>query len=296
MARRLRLHVPDGCYHVTLRGNHREPIFFERSDRALLDYVVGDTVSATGLRIHAYCWMTNHLHMLAQVADEPLGRSILRIASLYARKVQRRFETTGHLFERRYRCVIVDADRYLQAVVRYIHLNPVDARLVADPADYPWSSHRNYLGRAGAPWVTTEFTLGRLGSTREESLAAYRKLMRMDTDGAASATLPVNRKFHGVLGDDDFAKRIAAQAVRPLPSRSLDELMVACTARFGLSEDQLASPSKARPLSLARAWLAHEVVAEKVTSISALARRLGRSEAALRQLLARHPQRPEGPG
>lgn len=293
MARRLRLHVPGGCYHVTLRGNHREPIFFEQSDRALLNCVVGDTVAATGLRIHAYCWMTNHLHMLAQVADEPLGRSILRIASLYARKVQRRFKTTGHLFERRYHCAIVDADRYLQAVVRYIHLNPVEARLVADPADYPWSSHRNYLGRAGAPWVTTAFTLGRLGDTRQASIAAYRELMHMDPGDAPCVALPVNRRFHGVLGDDDFAQRIGAQAVRPLPSRSLDELMVECAARFGVNEDQLASPSKARPLPGVRAWLARQVVAEKVTSLSALARRLGRSEAALRQLLARRARRPE---
>ena len=90
--------------------------------------------------------MSNHLHLALQVADAPLGPIVRRIAGVYARRIQQRLPTTGHLFERRYRSVLVDADTHLLRLVRYIHLNPLRAGLVADPADYPWSGHRAYLG------------------------------------------------------------------------------------------------------------------------------------------------------
>ena len=75
MARRLRLHVPGGFYHVTLRGNHRQPIFFSAADRELLDRIVGDAVARSGARIHAYCWMTNHVHMVIQAGAEHRSRT-----------------------------------------------------------------------------------------------------------------------------------------------------------------------------------------------------------------------------
>jgi REP element-mobilizing transposase RayT len=125
MARRLRLHVPGGFYHVTLRGNHQQPIFFAATDRDLLNRIVAEAIAELRARIHAFCWMTNHVHLLVQVSDEPLGRLMHRIASKYARTVQARIATTGHLFERRYHAALVDTDRYLIAVLRYIHLNPV---------------------------------------------------------------------------------------------------------------------------------------------------------------------------
>ena len=81
------------------------------------------------MRVHAYCLMTNHVHLAIQVADVPLGRAMMRIASRYARDIQRSLHTTSHFFERRYRALLVDADEYLLTLVRYIHLNPVRARI-----------------------------------------------------------------------------------------------------------------------------------------------------------------------
>ena len=146
MARRLRLHVPGGFYHVTLRGNHRAPIFFRSADRDLWERFLADSLERFGARLHAYCWMTNHVHMVIQVSEFPLGRIILRTASAYARTVQLRLETTGHLFERRYHAVLVDADAYLLTLLRYIHLNPVNGGLTRDPDAYRWSSHHAYTG------------------------------------------------------------------------------------------------------------------------------------------------------
>lgn len=109
MPRRPRLHVPGGFCHVTLRSNHRRDIFFRPEDRQQLDTIAGEVIERFKSRLHAYCWMTNDIHALVQVRDTPLGTLIRRIAGRYARTVQRRFQTTGHLFERRYPALLVDA-------------------------------------------------------------------------------------------------------------------------------------------------------------------------------------------
>lgn len=159
MPRKPRLHVPGGVYHVILRGNHQEALFATAGDRVYLNTLVEDVVQRFGLRVYAYCWMTNHLHLAVRAGDVPLGRPMQRLARAYSRHVHRNTGRLGHLFERRYRSILVDADRYLLALVRYIHLNPVVAGMAAEPAKYPWSSHRDYLGRQTVPWVDTAFVL-----------------------------------------------------------------------------------------------------------------------------------------
>ena len=146
MPRLPRLHVAGGFYHVTLRGNHREPLFGSDSDRRVLNSIVAESIERDRARVHIVCWMTNHLHLLMQVADAPLGKVMQRIAMRYSRYRHRRLKTTGHLFERRYQAKLVDMDSYAIALLRYIHLNPVVASIVPDPAEYPWSSYRAYLG------------------------------------------------------------------------------------------------------------------------------------------------------
>jgi len=164
MARPPRLHLPGGFYHVTLRGNHRQAIFYRESDRAALEAIVADTLSRLAAHVHAYCWMTNHIHMLIQISDVPLWRVMLRIAGKYARAVQAAMQTTGHLFEKRYHAVLVDSEAYLLTLIRYLHLNPVSAALVGKPGDYSWSSHHEYLGTRAHPWVTTSTALLLLGA------------------------------------------------------------------------------------------------------------------------------------
>lgn len=123
-------------------------IFRAPEDRARLCELVAEVIGLHGMRVHAFCWMPNHVHLLIEVSDTPLGPAMMCIASRFARTVQWRRETTGHLFERRYRAILVDSERYLCELLRYIHLNPVRAGLVADPADYEWSGHRSAF-RAG---------------------------------------------------------------------------------------------------------------------------------------------------
>jgi REP element-mobilizing transposase RayT len=291
MARPLRLHVPGGFYHITLRGNHRLPVFFTEQDRCLLDEIVAEVIEKLSARVHAYCWMTNHLHLLLQVSNAPAGRVVRQIASRYARTVQARLATTGHLFERRYHGVLVDVDEYLLTLVRYIHLNPVKAGLAEDPSAYRWSSHQDYLGRVHRPWVTTGFVMNALGQSVESAAAAYRALMQLSDRGTAETDLlETKAPRRGILGSEEFVNRVTATKLAPTTRwQDLGQVVAVCCARFDCSPEQLASASKARGLAVARAWLSHEAVNSGLASRCAVARRLNRCESAIRQLMQRYP-------
>lgn len=292
MPRPPRLHVPGGVYHVILRGNHRQAVFIEPSDRAMLDDLVAETLERFDARAHAYCWMTNHMHLALQVADAPLGPIVRRIAGVYARRIQRRLPTTGHLFERRYRSVLVDADAHLLRLVRYIHLNPLRAGLVADPADYPWSGHRAYLGLASVPWLTTEFTLRLLGTNRNRARRAYSRLISAGGDPDDSAQF--SRGMPGdtrVLGDDGFLARVSATRKRPPPKSStpptLEQLIATVAKGAGCTVEALASASRARAVVDARCQVAERALASGVASISEIARRLNRSHSSVIEAVQR---------
>ena len=177
MPRQRRIHVSGGLYHAVLRGNHRQAIFGGNDDYLCFEAIVARALERYGASLFAYCWMTNHVHLAIRVAEAPLGPVMGIVASRYARAKQRAVATTGHLFERRYRARLVDADRYLLALVRYVHLNPVRACMVAGPHDYRWSSHRAYLGASCPDWLRVETVLDRLGSSVDAARAAYRRLM-----------------------------------------------------------------------------------------------------------------------
>jgi len=286
------LHVPGGVYHVILRGNHREPIFDQPADRDVLDALVAETLSRYGARAHAYCWMSNHVHLALQVADAPLGPIVRRIAGVYARRIQQRLPTTGHLFERRYRSVLVDADTHLLRLVRYIHLNPLRAGLVADPADYPWSGHRAYLGLASIPWLTTDFTLRLLGTNRNSARRAYARLISSggDPDDSARFSRGMSADTR-VLGDDGFLARVTTTRKRVPQTSSarptLEQLVAAAAKEAGCTVEALASASKARALADARCHVAERALAAGVASISEIARRLNRSHSSLIEALQR---------
>lgn len=290
MARRPRLHVPGGFYHVTLRGNHRQPIFFSEADRDRLDDVVAEAIYRLEAQIHAYCWMPNHIHLLVQIADAPLGQLMLRIASQYARAAQTRLDTTGHLFERRYHAVLIDEDGYLTTLIRYIHLNPVRGRLVGDPAEYSWSSHRVYLGICQRDWVTTAFALRMLGNQPDHAAARYRELIgNLEPCNWGAGVLVPHRNEPQVIGSDTFVARIKSLDGDAHPNRRLEDLVRVCSERFQVTPASLASRSRTPHLGIARAWIGHEALAKRVASVCEVARRLGRSEGAIRYLMQQNP-------
>src|ERR1700749_1260508 len=146
MSRRSRLHVPDGMYYVVQRSNARQPIFAEPDDYLTFERLLSSMLARCRVRAHAYCWEKEAIHLVLQITDMPVGRSMQRLSSQYARRVHRRAGELGHLFQQRYHALVIDPDVYLLRLIRHVHMLPVRTGKVTDPADYAFSSHQAYAG------------------------------------------------------------------------------------------------------------------------------------------------------
>jgi len=289
MPRRLRIHLPGGFYHVTLRGNHQQEIFFADGDRSLLNKIVARAIDEFGARLHAYCWMTNHLHFLLQVGNEPLARPMRQIAAEFARAMQLKLDTTGHFFERRYHATLVDTDAYLLELLRYIHLNPVRAGLVDDPARFRWSSHHHYTGGRVEPWVTSDFALNMFSDNRARAIAAYQGFLQSAVAPSWEPSMATNSADSAVLGTDEFLARVRPETSRLRSKQSLPGLIVEACRRFEVDVERLHSPLRDAYLVKVRAWIAHQAGDRRIATLAAVARALGRDEATLRYAMRTYP-------
>ena len=289
MGRPLRLHLPGGFYNVTLRGNHRENIFRVENDRLLLNAIVRHAVEKHDARIHAYCWMTDHIHLLIQVGAEPLGAIMRRIASGYARSFQKNRETTGHLFQNRYHSLLVDADSYFLELIRYMHLNPVRAGMVTSLFDYRWSSHHAYCGAPIDEWVTTSFGLRLLNEDRVRAMAAYRRFVDCDVNSLPSPFENVRLERPEILGGDGFVERVCRQLNVAAPRQSFDALVDEGCRLFDLTRSQLGSGSRNERMASLRAWVARRAVKNGLATVEEVARKLGCDSKTLRRAMQRYP-------
>jgi REP-associated tyrosine transposase len=288
MPRPPRLHIPGAHYHVMLRGNHHEALFEQASDRQRLNDIVSEVLAITRARVHAFCWMTNHLHALVQIFDQPLGKTMQRIAVRYSRHRHRALQTRGHLFERRYKAKLVDVDEYFLALVRYIHLNPVKAQIVCDPAHYPWSSHQAYLGLVNLPWLTTDFAFSLFSTRVIEARAAYRTFMCAEADRNFDLDMESHPKDSRILGSDRFIESLPVIPIRPRSTLTLDQLADQICSALRITASELRSPSRARHLSAVRARFARSAIDLRICTLAEVARFLHRDPSALTKLLARH--------
>jgi putative transposase len=282
MPRQPRLHVPGGLYHAVLRGNHRQTIFGESDDFLAFEEILAHALERYGATLHAYCWMTNHAHLAVQVDAAPLGSVMRLLASRYARRKQRPVPTTGHLFERRYRARLVDSDRYLLALVRYIHQNPIRAGIVVDAADYRWSSHCAYMGGARPAWLTMRTTLSLLAADSSEARRCYLQLMNED---AAIEDVDAIQVF--APGSRDSSDPALAGPHRQVLAPTLELIIEQVVAELGVPAALLASPSRRQLLVEARAEVARRALRAGVATLTQVAARLGRSTSTISERLKR---------
>jgi len=272
-----------------MRGNHKQDIFYGDADRRLLNRYVGEAADRVGARIHAYCWMTNHVHLLVQVSDVPLGSFVQHVGTRFARAIQGRVPTTGHLFQNRYHALLVDVDRYFIALLRYIHLNPVRAGLVQGPAAYPWSSHRAYLGLTRTEWLTTDFGLRLFDVDHRQARERYRAFVMQEGVGARDPSLGgVVRGEPRILGDESFARRATSQVVAVARHRGLEAIVADMCDGGGITLAELRSPTQRRDLSRLRGQITARALGEGAASLSEIARYLNRSASALSRAAERY--------
>lgn len=215
MARPLRLEFPGALYHVMSRGNEKSSIFRDDLDRRRFLAVLAGVIRKECWLLHSYCLLGNHYHLLLETPRGKLSRGMHALNALYSQGFNRRHERCGHLFEGRFKALLVEKESHLVELHRYIVLNPVRAGLVAQPEDWPWSSYRATCGGARVPpWLDVKWTLAQFGRTREAAVDSYARFVRSAVETASTPV--VNRQIY--VGTPAFA----AEMGRRLERRALD--------------------------------------------------------------------------
>src|SRR3990170_1428331 len=148
MARPLRIEFPGALYHVTSRGDRREPIYEDDADRTTFLATLAEVLRRFNWTCYAYCLMTNHYHLVVGTPDGNLSKGMRQLNGMYTQATNRRHRRTGHLFQGRFKGILIDKDAYLLELARYVVLNPVRAGMVKHPRLYAWSSYRAVVGEA----------------------------------------------------------------------------------------------------------------------------------------------------
>ncbi len=285
MPRQPRLDAPDALHHVMVRGLERRVIFRDDQDRA--DFVARLAALAEGGAWTVYAWalLPNHAHLLVRTGTRPLARSMRSLLTGYAGAFNRRHQRVGHLFQNRYKSVVVEEDAYLWELVRYLHLNPLRAQVVPDLRKldrYPWTGHSALLGTVPRPWQATQTVLGHFGP-RRRARHAYRAFVaegiprgrRPDLQGGGllrslGGWAVVQRLRRGreaytgderVLGSSEFVEALrrtveAAEAPRR-PWRALEPLLARVCRHVGLPREALGGGGRRLAVQQARAGLAY---------------------------------------
>ena len=282
MARKPRIHYPSAVYHVILRGNAGTPIFFSDQDRYRLYLIFQYAVEKFDCRIHAFCLMRNHIHLVVQTGNIPLSRIMQNISLRFTKWINYTQARTGHLFQGRYKALLIDADAYLLELVRYIHLNPVRAGIVAATDEYPWSGHGAYLGKELLPWFTTDYVLSMFSTDAEQARRAYDSFAQ-DGVGEGKRSEFYSGTCEGrILGSDSFTDEILSMVDQKCEQEySLSEVIATVCVHFHISEEMLKAAGKARPMTGARAVAAAIVQTAPQLRLTDLAKLLGRDISAL---------------
>jgi REP element-mobilizing transposase RayT len=232
--------------------------------------------------------MTNHVHMAMQAHAESISAFMRFLASHYARSTNLKMGRTGHLFERRYRAMLVEADSYLLELVRYIHLNPVRAGLVQDVSEYRWSSHRAYAGGPRPEWLEADLVLSMFGTTAGSAFKKYRRFLHLEQPEPVMDLLRRGNAEDGrVLAGDSYIQQITTEEAVEPKGRTLEQIIEQFCDRKGVSVAELTGMSRKHGLADIRAEIAIAAAEAGVASIAEVARRFGRSQPALSRSISR---------
>lgn len=308
MPRQARLDAPGVLHHVMARGIERSAVF--RDDRDREDFLarLGDLAGSGGLVVYAWALLPNHFHLLVRTGRGPLARSMRSLLTGYAGRFNRRHRRSGHLFQNRYKSIVCEEEPYFLELVRYLHLNPVRARLVQDLKEldrYRYSGHAVLAGRLSRSWQATDEVLGRFGRKASHAREAYRAFVaealrqgrRAELAGGglvrslggwkAVSELRRGREAYlsdeRVLGSSEYVETLLKEVSTESRGRrslaSFEEISRRIARDMGVTWDALAGTGRARDVSRARSVLAYVWI-----------RHLGRSGRELSRLLAVSPQ------
>ena len=204
MSRPLRIEFAGALYHVTSRGDDQKDIYLADQDRRNFLFVLERVCKRFNWTVHAYCLMSNHYHLLIETPDGNLSQGMRQLNGVYTQHFNRYHERGGHVFQGRYKAIIVQKDSYLLELSRYIVLNPVRARMVRSVKDWPWSNYRAVCGMVDSPdWLNTDWLLSTFAKTRKISIERYREFVAQGKNLPSPWEELKNQIF---LGDEQFVE------------------------------------------------------------------------------------------
>lgn len=206
MARKSRIEFEGGFYHVIVRGNQRQKVFWQEKDFLKYLEILKDYKDRYDFLLHAYVLMETHVHLLLETGQVPLSKILQGINQRFTMYFNWSRGTVGHLFQGRYKAILCDRDAYLLSLVKYLHRNPVRAGMVRQPEEYRWSSHRRYLGLDKDELVDTGMVLGMFSKDLKKGRRLYREYMRGEEKTPEEEFYQtVDQR---VLGDEQFVETV----------------------------------------------------------------------------------------
>jgi len=196
---------PGAIYHVTSRGNAQSDIYLDNADRESFLITLSEVVSRFGWVCHAYCLMSNHYHLVIETPKANLALGMRQLNGVYTQRFNRAHHRVGHVFQGRYKAILVERDAYLLELSRYVVLNPVRAKMVKDVSQWTWSSYRATAGMIACPsWLSVGWILDQFGSEKRRRVEQF---IQFVTDGVSARVWEsLNQQVY--LGNDDFVEGI----------------------------------------------------------------------------------------
>jgi putative transposase len=270
MSRPLRVQFEGAVYHVTSRGNERTSIFRDDRDRTRFLEMVASVSASSGWRIHGYCLMGNHYHLIVETARANLARGMQRVNGRYTQWFNVRHRRVGHLLQGRYKAVLVARDSHLLELCRYVVLNPVRAGVCASADRWRWSNYRATAGLSPGPrWLAIDWTLSQFSSSKRMARELYRRFV---AEGKGQATEPAVR--HQIFfGGDDFLREVATR-LKETPRRSrlssvaFESVRRAVAREFGIPPESL-SRRRGGEDKMAAIYLASKLCGHPGTEVAA---------------------------
>ena len=312
MPRGPRLDAPGVLHHVMGRGIERRKIFIEEEDYQDFIERLGAVLGGNAAVCYAWVLIPNHFHLLIRTSKGNLVEVMRKLMTGYAVNFNMRHKRVGHVFQNRYKSVICQEEPYLLELVRYIHLNPVRARLVPDVAGllkYPWSGYRVLMGKVSYPWQDVEEVLGRFGKTLGEARRRFRSFME---EGVVQGKRPdligggLIRSLGGwevvkrmrrrrerilsdtrILGDGDFVGRVLREAEADQDTMEVTELISRVAVELGVEVEEVRGAGKSEAVADARALISYFAAERyKIRGVE-VARVMGVSQAAVSKMISR---------
>lgn len=257
MPRKNRTHFLDAIYHVMLRGNFRQEIFSNNADREYFFSLLEKATITFECKIHLFCLMTNHIHLVIEVKRIPLSKIMQTISSTYSRYYNKRLDRTGHLFQGRYLEKLIHNEQYLLVLCFYIHQNPIKAKMVSELNHYPWSSHQSYSGINKIPWLTTDYINDLIKKKSENERSSYQSFLKEMKNKSDNTDYYQIDKNGFLIIQDSITVRLNTTQTIHLVHMPLNKLAEIICSILGVNIEEISSGGKQFELLRARSLIAY---------------------------------------